>query len=128
MTDEIIRNNPGAERYELTTDDIAGIEKLMQEKYETWDWNFGFSPNYSFQKAIKVPAGFIEMHLDVVKGTIEKAKIFGDFFAPKPIEELEARLVGLKHEEEELRNVLESVELNDYFGKVTVEEVLTVFK
>ena len=100
----------------------------MAEKYEPWDWNFGFSPNYSFRKAIKVSAGFIEVHLDVVKGTIEKAKIFGDFFAPKPIEELEARLVGLKHEEEELRNVLESVELNDYFGKVTVEEVLTVFK
>ncbi|OWR15166.1 lipoate--protein ligase [Chryseobacterium sp. VAUSW3] len=128
LTDEIISNNPGAERYELTAEDKAGIEQLMKEKYETWDWNFGFSPNYSFQKAIKVPAGFIEVHLDVVKGTIEKAKIFGDFFAPKPIEELEARLVALKHEEEELRSVLENIDLTDYFGKVTVDEVLTVFK
>lgn len=128
LTDEIISNNPGAERYELTTDDIAGIEKLMQEKYETWDWNFGFSPNYSFQKAIKVPAGFIEVHLDVVKGTIEKAKIFGDFFAPKPIEELEDLLLGHKHEEEELRTLLRSVNLTDYFGKVTADEIVTAFK
>ncbi|MBP3839977.1 MAG: lipoate--protein ligase [Chryseobacterium sp.] len=128
LTDEIITNNPGAERYELTTDDIAGIEKLIKEKYETWDWNFGFSPNYSFRKAIKVPAGFIEVHLDVVKGTIEKAKIFGDFFAPKPIEELEERLVGIKHEEEEMRTLLQSVELSDYFGRVTVDEVMEVFK
>ena len=128
LTNEIISNNPGAQRYELTPEDITGIEKLVTEKYQTWDWNFGFSPQYNFRKAIKVPAGFIEVHLDVVKGMIEKAKVFGDFFAPKPIEELEARLVGLKHEEEELRNVLESVELNDYFGNVTVEEVLTVFK
>lgn len=128
LTDEIISNNPGAERYELTSEDMTGIEKLMTEKYETWDWNFGFSPNYSFQKAIKVPAGFIEVHLDVVKGTIEKAKIFGDFFAPKPIEELEDRLVGLKHEEAELRSVLGSMNLTDYFGKVTVEEVMEGFK
>ena len=128
LTDEIIRNNPGAQRYELTPEDITGIENLMAEKYETWDWTFGFSPQYNFRKAIKVPAGFIEVHLDVVKGTIEKAKIFGDFFAAKPIEELEARLVGLKHEEEELRRVLENIDLTDYFGKVTVEEVLTVFK
>lgn len=128
LTDEIISSNPGAERYELTTEDREGIEQLMKEKYETWDWNFGFSPNYSFQKAIKVPAGFIEVHLDVVKGNIEKAKIFGDFFAPKPIEELEDLLIGHKHEEEELRSILESVDLTDYFGKVTVEEVMEVFK
>ena len=128
LTDEIISNNPGAERYELTTDDIAGIEKLMHEKYETWDWNFGFSPNYNFQKAIKVPAGFIEVHLNVVKGMIEKAKLFGDFFASQPSEELEERLVGLKHEEEELRSVLGSINLTDYFGKVTVDEVMEVFK
>ena len=56
------------------------------------------------------------------------SKIFGDFFAPKPIDELEARLVAMKHEEEQLRNVLESVELSDYFGKVTVDAMLTVFK
>ena len=128
LTDEIISNNPGAERYELTADDIAGIRKLMQEKYETWDWNFGFSPQYNFRKAIKVPAGFIEVHLDVVKGMIEKAKVFGDFFAAKPIEELEDLLIGRRHDEEELRSILENVDLIDYFGRVTAEEVMEVFK
>lgn len=128
LTEEIITNSGSAERYELTEKDHAGIEKLMTEKYETWDWNFGFSPNYNFRKAIKVPAGFIEVHLDVVKGIIEKAKIFGDFFAPQPIEELEAKLIGLKHSAEELRTLLESVDLRAYFGRVTVEEVIEVFR
>lgn len=128
LTHEIINNNPGAERYELTAEDRDGIAKLMMEKYETWDWNYGFSPNYNFQKAAKLPAGFIEVHLDVEKGIIEKVKIFGDFFAPRPIEELEERLVGHKHEEAELRSLLGGLELSDYFGKVTVEEVMEVFK
>lgn len=128
LTEEIILNNPGAERYELTPEDLEGIQQLMTEKYETWDWNFGFSPNYNFQKAIKVPAGFIEVHLDVVKGTIEKAKIFGDFFASRPIEELEALLIGQKHEVHALKTLLSQQDLVSYFGKVTVEEVIEGFK
>ncbi len=127
LKEEIIRNNPGAEQYSLTEDDVEQIEKLVAEKYETWDWNFGFSPNYNYRKAIKVPAGFIEVHLDVVKGNIDKAKIFGDFFAAKPIEELEEKLLGQKHEDAEIKKILSSEDLTEYFGKVTLEEVMQLF-
>lgn len=128
LTDEIIRNNPGAQRYELTPEDITGIENLMAEKYETWDWNFGFSPQYNFRKAIKVPAGFIEVHLNVVKGMIEKAKVFGDFFASQPIEEFEAQLIGQKHEVESLKTLFSKLDLVSYFGQVTAEEIIEGFK
>ena len=128
LTDEIMKNNPAAERYELTEADLQGIQQLMAEKYETWDWNFGFSPNYNFQKAIKVPAGFIEVHLDVVRGIIEKAKIFGDFFASKPIEELEEQLLGQKHEVSTLKELFSKIDLTGFFGKVTLEEVIEGFK
>ncbi len=128
LTQEIIKNNPVAERYELTEEDLQGIQQLMAEKYETWDWNFGFSPNYNFQKAIKVPAGFIEVHLDVVHGIIEKAKIFGDFFAPKPIEELEEQLLGHKHEISTLKELFSKIDLTEFFGKVTLGEVIEGFK
>lgn len=127
LKEEIIKNNPGAQRYTLTEDDVAQIEKLVAEKYETWDWNFGFSPNYNYRKAIKVPAGFIEVHLDVVKGNIDKAKIFGDFFAAKPIEELEEKLLGQKHEDAEIKKILVSEDLTEYFGKVTLEEIIQLF-
>lgn len=128
LKDEIIRNNPGAQRYELTPEDIRGIEKLMAEKYETWDWNFGFSPQYNFRKAIKVPAGFIEVHLDVVKGMIQKAKLFGDFFASQPIEEFEAQLIGQKHEVESLKTLFSKLDLVSYFGQVRAEEIIEGFK
>lgn len=128
LTEEIMKNNPTAETYELTEEDLQGIQQLMAEKYETWDWNFGFSPNYNFQKAIKVPAGFIEVHLDVVHGIIEKAKIFGDFFASKPIELLEEHLIGQKHETTALEELLSSLNLKEFFGPVTVGEILEGFK
>ncbi len=127
LTAEILSTNPMAQRYELTMEDLAGIRKLQQEKYETWDWNFGFSPQYNFKKAIKVPAGFIEVHLDVVKGLIEKARIFGDFFAARPIEQLEEQLIGRRHDRMELQQLLSEVPLTEFFGKVTVDEILDVF-
>jgi lipoate-protein ligase A len=128
LTAEIIKNNPDAEHYEFTPEDVEGIENLMKEKYETWDWNFGFSPNYNFKKAIKIPAGFIEIHLEVTRGMIEKAKIFGDFFASKPIEDLEEMLIGQKHEILHLEQLFSKTDLTDFFGKVTLEEVLEGFK
>ena len=128
LTAEIIKNNPEAKRYQLSLEDLAGIEQLMEEKYETWDWNFGFSPQYNFKKAIKIPAGFIEVHLDVVHGIIEKAKIFGDFFASMPIEDLEVQLIGKKHQTTDLKNLFTSMDLTLFFGKVTAEEILDAFK
>ncbi len=128
LIEEIMSDNEGAEIYTLTPEDIAEIEKLIVEKYETWDWNFGFSPNYNFQKAIKIPAGFIEVHLDVVKGVIEKVKIFGDFFASMPVEDIEELLVGQKHDVETIEQILSKIDITDYFGKVTVDEILDLFK
>jgi len=125
--EEIQQNTPDTTLYTLTAEDQQAIEKLVKEKYESWDWNFGFSPNYNFKKAKKIPAGFIEVHLDVHKGSIVNIKIFGDFFASTPIEELEEKLKGIKHQETDLRQVLTDDILKEYFGKVNVEEIIDIF-
>ncbi|MEG0188513.1 lipoate--protein ligase [Algoriella sp.] len=128
LIEEMLENNVGAKIYQLTSEDLVGIGDLIKEKYQTWDWNFGFSPKYNFKNAKKIPAGFIEVHLDVTKGIIEKIKIFGDFFASNPIEELESQFLGKKHELAEIERILASNDLTNYFGKVTLEEILELFK
>lgn len=121
-------NGTNTSMHRLNPEEVAKIEALAAEKYSSWDWNFGGSPAYNFNKAIKVPAGFIELHLDVKKGVIQQTKIFGDFFASKGIEELEEKLNGQQHEPGPIRQVLSSVNLIDYFGNVTVDEILELFK
>lgn len=129
LIDQMMIDDPQAKVYELTDEDVKAVEKLIAEKYGTWDWNFGFSPMYNFKNAIKVPSGFIELHMDVLQGgVINAVKIFGDFFASKPIEELEAKLVGINHNEEDIRTLLNSVDLTAYFGKVTVDEIISIFR
>lgn len=128
LIEEMLKENKSAQIYNFSESDIQEIEKLAHEKYATWKWNYGFSPNYNFKKAIKVPAGFIELHLDVDKGYIQKVKIFGDFFASEAIEELEQFLIGQKHDLDALEQLLETIDLTRYFGKVTLSEILKVFK
>lgn len=125
---ESLENNPKAEIYTFTEEDIQNIQKLAEEKYSTWDWNYGSSPNYNFKNAKKFPAGFVELHMDVKKGgKIEDLKIFGDFFSEKPIEEFEQFFKGKQHEINVLREVVLSLNLEDYFGNIEREEFLELF-
>ena len=126
--EEIKESNKEITRYNLTSSDMEAIDRLVQEKYATWEWNYGFSPAYNFKKANKLAAGFIEVHIDVKKGYIENIKIFGDFFASKPIEELEQLLINVKHDEKSIKKILETVNIKDYFGKVNIEELINIFK
>lgn len=121
-------SNENSKIHTLSDQEIIEIQKLADEKYSIWDWNFGFSPAYNFKKAIKIPAGFIELHLDADNGIIENVKIFGDFFAMKPIEELENLLKAEKHEINRITQVLSSVNLTEYFGNASVEEIIELFK
>lgn len=111
-----------AKVYELTEEDRAAIQKLVDEKYGTWDWNFGNSPKYNFQKGIKTSGGHVEVNLEVRKGQIEEVKIFGDFFNTRDVSELENLLRGAPHEREKIRDVLSTVGIEKYLNNVTVDE------
>jgi lipoate-protein ligase A len=110
--------------YELTEEDKAAIQKLVDEKYGTWQWNFGYSPEYNFQKGMKTQGGHIEVNLDVHKGLIKKAKIYGDFFNTKDVQELENLLEGLPHDYNQLNEQLKAIDISEYFSNVTREEFI----
>ena len=45
--DFLYKTNTDNKYYTLSELDINNINKLVEEKYNTWDWNFGHSPKYS---------------------------------------------------------------------------------
>ncbi|MFA5656864.1 MAG: lipoate--protein ligase [Dysgonamonadaceae bacterium] len=113
-----------SEIYELTDSDIDAINELVEKKYGTWNWNFGHSPKYNFQKGIKTNGGHIEINLEVEKGEIKKAKIFGDFFNTRDVSELENLLIGAPHEQEQIKKLLATIGIEHYMTNVTVEEFM----
>ncbi|MBN9645379.1 lipoate--protein ligase [Terrisporobacter glycolicus] len=101
--------------YELSEEDIDEINKLVEDKYNTWQWNFGHSPKYALNNEIKYPGGNIEFSLNVEKGLIKEIKFFGDFFGKKDVSYIEDLLKNTNHNEASIRSILNNIDINDYF-------------
>jgi len=122
----IMQTKTDCRRYEFTDEDIAAITKLRDEKYSTWEWNFGHSPKYSFSKMIRTKGGNVELHLNIEKGLIAAIKIYGDFFAKKDVSDFESLFVGVRHEEKAVEEILSNVNAEDYFLGVTNEDIMSL--
>lgn len=112
------------EEYKLTDEDWRKIEKLSNEKYRTWEWNYGRNPKYNFDREEKFEKGFVQIKLDVKKGRIEHAKIFGDFFGEGDITELENALEGTMHEFDSIEEALSNYDIYHYFGDIDRHELI----
>jgi lipoate---protein ligase len=125
IQDHMVQKYPDAKLYDLSDEDHRKINELVKSKYETWDWNFGYSPKYNFKKILRTEkAGTIEFDMDVHEGIIRDIRIYGDFFGVRDSEEIEAVLSGVEHKEDAIRGVLSRFHLNDYFLNISVEEFI----
>jgi lipoate---protein ligase len=115
----------GVPQYLLTAEDWQGINKLTEERYRSWDWNYGESPAFNVQKINRFPFGEIDARIDVQRGVIRSIKFFGDFFSQAEPAELEQRLVGARYAQADLQRVMEGVNLGDYFQDLSQEEFLS---
>ncbi|MDD3743622.1 MAG: lipoate--protein ligase [Lentimicrobiaceae bacterium] len=120
----IIETTPGAVEYSFSKDDIEAIKKLRDEKYSTWDWNFGYSPRYNFHKTIKTAGGKLEVSLEVQNGIIENARFYGDYFNMHDPADIERALEGTSHNIDAITSVLNQFNFNDYFINISKQEFL----
>lgn len=115
-----------ARMYEFTEEDLQKIQEIRDEKYSTWEWNYGYSPDYDFTEGTRIKGGIIEMNMNVSSGMITEVKIYGDFFHIKDIEPIERALENIKHEESAIRKVLQQFNLKEYFNEVTEDDLVSI--
>jgi lipoate---protein ligase len=110
---------------ELTAADWAEIEKIADQRYRNWDWNFGESPEFNVQHSKRFPIGSIDIRLDVgEKGIIRQCKIYGDFFGVGDVADIEQRLAGVRYDRDAIEKALADVDVKHYFGDITKEEFI----
>ena len=78
------------EDYTLSTQELAFINNKIVEKFNTWKWNFGYSPSYIFRSET--------VELLVENGIIVKAKIP----ASLPLEQI---VIGKNHDYDVLKTI-----------------------
>lgn len=125
---EILKSIFGGEEniqyYELTEEDWDNIHEISKNRYQLWEWNYGKSPRFNIQKTKRFPSGSLDIRLEVNKGVIEEAKIFGDFFGVGDVDEVGELLVGTKYDRAAIAEKLKDIEIPVYFGGITEEDFL----
>ena len=116
--------NDNLEKITLSNEEIQAIEQLKTEKYATWDWNYGKSPQYNLRKERKCDFGLITVLLQVEKGEIKDLHFYGDYFGNGDIQELEALFIGVKPSEAALSEVLINTDLADYINGLDAKTLI----
>lgn len=110
--------------YELTDEDWQAINKISDEYYRNWDWNYGKSPEFNLERRHRFPIGSIEMKMDVSDGVIKEIKIFGDFFGLGEIKDVEAILTGVKYEKAAIVAAVDQIDVKKYFGNIEKDDLV----
>jgi lipoate---protein ligase len=83
--------------YQIPEKDKDKISMLSRQKFETPEWQFGYSPGYTFLNAIELKNRDLYIELSVEKAIIKKARLSGNFYSEKERKQLEALLAGKYH-------------------------------
>lgn len=106
---EVQLKKGGTTIYDISEEDSVVIQKLVQEKFDTWNWRYGYSPKYTFKNELNFDRKVFEIQLSVKKGIIEECEINGDYFSVNKASMISKKLVGEKHFFEDIKLVLENV-------------------
>jgi len=102
---EISQNYSEFQVYEPTAADITAIEKLSIEKYQTWDWIFGYSPRYRFTNKLETENGEIQISLLVEKGHIAEVSLSGAI-SSEISQKITEMLLGSRHDFEAVNELI----------------------
>lgn len=80
----------------LTEEAVADIQNSANTKYSDWNWNFGYSPNYTFKNSFESNDKYLNIELEIEKGIIKTSNISGNI-ENISLSELNNSLIGLEH-------------------------------
>ena len=122
--EEILSNNYSDAEYKLSETDLAHIQQLTDEKFATWEWNYGRSPKATLVHSARLACGTVEIHLTLAENRIASCRFGGDFLGNLPASDVEKALTGIPYEINEIRKCLSKLEISRYFDRVSADNLL----
>ena len=126
IINHIIKKYTDATFYDLSGFDLGKIKQLMEDKYLTWSWNYGKSPEYNYTKTVRTKGGLLQVSMQVNKGIIEGLGFYGDFFSRGDVEEYERLFINCPHKIEDIKKILVDFPPEDVFINIREEDILEV--
>jgi len=82
--------------YRLTASDWEAVDLLAQNKYKTWEWTYGRSPEFVVHHDVRLETGKIDARLTVKNGVIEKFELDDQSAISSPSRDAISQFIG-KH-------------------------------
>lgn len=112
-------------RYSLSEEDIEKINRIKEERYDKWEWNYGDSPRCNILKERRFEnCGKIELYIVLNKGRITEISSRGDYFGSGDFCDLKEKLVGCPLSEDALNEVLAGVDIGYYYNNLTQQDFI----
>ena len=110
--------------YALTDEDLKNIQAIKEKRYDTWEWNYGESPESENVKEKRYQGGKIEFFFNVKNGALDGVRLYGDFLGAEDVSPIEKALQGVLYDENHVRNALDALNVEEYFINITLDDVI----
>ncbi|GAB7089045.1 lipoate--protein ligase [Marinifilum fragile] len=119
---------PNSKLFSFSDEDITTIENLKTDKFQSWEWNYGYSPNYKFEKICNYPSGqILEIEMQIEKGIITELDISGNCIKTKDFHCFIETIKGSNHINSLIYRKLNDINLDLYFNKLGSKELYQLF-
>lgn len=109
--------------YTVTQEDDARIREIAREQFQSWDRIFGRSPKFTIDRIGRFAGGKIQFKLDVQKGMIRDAAVYGDFFSTLDASAICGALIGCPYERDAVLESLRSHGIDGAVYRISAEEM-----
>jgi len=116
------------QEYVLSAEEKEQVEKLKNQVYSQWSWNYGASPPHNIRKTRRIEGcGTFEILLDVEKqGIIKNIVFYGDFFGNDDPAELTGILKGHHFNYNELADTIRDIDISRFFHNLDAKTFLAL--
>lgn len=111
----------------LTDSQLTGIKTLRDERFATWDWNYGESPKFEFDNHAKFAGGGIDVQANVENGKITDINFVGDFLGVRDWRDIKSQFIGQPFDAAAIFRVLDANKEGQYFGTIDNLELSELF-
>ena len=106
-----------------TPADDARIRALAEEKFGAWDAVYGRNPRFNIERTGHFAGGKFTFRLDVQRGVICQASVWGDFFSTLSAETIAAAVTGCRYDRASVLAALRAGGIDGAVYRISAEDM-----
>jgi lipoate-protein ligase A len=124
---EYVMKNYQGRQFETGKDQNMAIRQLTAEKYNTWEWIYGWSPDYAFENVWRTNSTAITIKLEAHRGIITGCTLVSPIIPSEMAAMINDQLTGTPHEESNILKTLEAMGFKSILDKRELEDLVLSF-